>query len=96
MIPEKLFQQLLMLGDAWRVKAVDYVEPQRKVVIRVEETPQLWASQTCPHCEAASVAGYALRLTTMKRSPARTSVPQKHDILTNRPLSVPHCVEAGG
>src|SRR5450759_5518168 len=58
MIPEKLFQQLLVLGDAWRVKAVDYVEQQRKVVIRIEETPQVWASQTCPHCEAASVAGY--------------------------------------
>ena len=58
MIPEKLFQQLLVLGDAWRVKAVDYVEQQRTVVIRVEETPQLWPGQKCPHCEAASVAGY--------------------------------------
>jgi hypothetical protein len=53
MIPEKLFQQLLVLGDAWRVQAVDYVEQQRKVVIRVEDTPQLWAGQKCPHCEAA-------------------------------------------
>ncbi len=38
------------------------------------------------HRAAASCRGYALRLTAMKRSPARTSVPQKHDILTNRPL----------
>ena len=58
MIPEKLFEKLLVLGDAWRVKSVEYVEQQSKVVIRVEETPQLWASQKCPHCEAASVAGY--------------------------------------
>jgi transposase len=58
MIPEKLFEKLLVLGDAWRVKSVDYVEEQSKVVICVEETPQLWASQKCPHCEAASVAGY--------------------------------------
>jgi hypothetical protein len=61
MIPEKLFQQLLVLGDGWRVRAVDYVEPQSKVVIRIEETPQLWGSQKCPHCEAAAVM-------TMRRS----------------------------
>ena len=54
----KLFQQLLVLGESWRVKSVDYVEQESKVVIRIEETPQLWASQKCPHCEAASVAGY--------------------------------------
>src|ERR1039458_2347700 len=58
MIPEKLFQQLLVLGEAWRVKSVDYVEQESKVVIRIEERPQLWANQKCPHCEAASVAGY--------------------------------------
>jgi transposase len=58
MIPEKLFEQLLALGDAWRVKAVDYVERESKVVIRVEETPQLWTSQKCPQCESNSVAGY--------------------------------------
>ena len=57
MIPEKLFQQLLVLGEAWRVKSVDYVEQESKVVIRIEETPQLWASQKCPHCESVSVAG---------------------------------------
>jgi hypothetical protein len=28
MIPEKLFQKLLVLGDSWRVKVVDYVEEQ--------------------------------------------------------------------
>ena len=58
MIPEKLFQQLLVLGESWRVKSVDYVEQESKVMIRIEETPQLWASQKCPHCEAAAVAGY--------------------------------------
>src|ERR1039458_7639657 len=58
MIPEKLFQQLLVLGEAWRVKSVDYVEQESKVVIRIEERPQLWANQKCTHCEAAAVAGY--------------------------------------
>jgi hypothetical protein len=28
------------------------------VLIRVEETPALWASEICPHCEAKSVGGY--------------------------------------
>jgi hypothetical protein len=35
---------------------------------------------------AASCPGCALRLIAVKRSPGRTSVPQKHDILTHRPL----------
>jgi hypothetical protein len=47
------------------------------------------ARRRARHRAAASCRGYALRLTAMKRSPARTSVPQKHDILTNRPLSDP-------
>jgi hypothetical protein len=58
MIPEKLFEQLLVLGNGWRVKAVDYVEAERKVLIRVEDTPQLWASQKCLQCSSASVGGY--------------------------------------
>ena len=39
MIPEKVFHQILALGDAWRVSRVDYVERESKVLIRVEETP---------------------------------------------------------
>ena len=58
MIPEKVFHQILALGEAWRVRAVDYVEPEQRVLIHVEETAQVWASQQCPHCESASVAGY--------------------------------------
>jgi len=58
MIPEKVFHQILALGDAWRVAAVDYLEAERKVTIRVEETPQLWASQECPHCGRRQVTGY--------------------------------------
>jgi hypothetical protein len=44
------------------------------------------------HRAAASCRGYALRLAAVKRSPARTSVPQKHDILTNRPRSEVHII----
>ncbi|MGH8399325.1 MAG: hypothetical protein ACRETA_13960, partial [Gammaproteobacteria bacterium] len=58
MIPEKMFQQLLMLGDAWRVKSVDYLKKEQQVVIRVEETPALWAAEKCPHCNRPTVCGY--------------------------------------
>jgi transposase len=58
MIPERVFHQILALGETWRVTTVDYVEPERRVRIRVEETPALWAEQCCPHCARRSVAGY--------------------------------------
>src|ERR1044071_1563793 len=58
MIPEKVFQKILVLGDGWRVQQVDYVEKESKVLIRIEETPALWASESCPHCNAKSVSGY--------------------------------------
>src|SRR5438034_11648193 len=58
MIPEKVFQQILVLGDAWRVPQVDDVEKDSKVLIRIEETPALWAGEACPHCNAQSVGGY--------------------------------------
>ena len=45
MIPEKVFHQILALGDAWRVTAVDYEDTERKVSIRIEETPQLWGER---------------------------------------------------
>jgi transposase len=58
MIPEKVFHQILALGEAWRVSRVDYVEKESKVLIRVEETPALWATESCPHCNAKAVGGY--------------------------------------
>src|SRR5947199_7943619 len=58
MIPEKVFQKILVLGDGWRVQQVDYVEKENKVLIRIEETPALWAGESCPHCNAKSVGGY--------------------------------------
>ena len=58
MIPEKVFHQILALGNAWRVQQVDYVEKESKVLIRIEETPALWASESCPHCNAKSIGGY--------------------------------------
>jgi len=56
-IPEKVFQQILALGDSWRVERVDYVEKESTVVIRIQETSALWASEICPHCNAKSVVG---------------------------------------
>jgi transposase len=58
MIPEKVFHQILGLGEAWRVSRVDYVEKESKVLIRVEDTLALWATESCPHCAAKSVGGY--------------------------------------
>jgi transposase len=58
MIPEKVFQQILLLGEEWRVSAVDYVEKASQVLIRVEDLPALWPTQSCPHCNAKSVVGY--------------------------------------
>jgi transposase len=58
MIPEKVFHQILALGDGWRVQQVDYLEKESKVLIRIEETPALWASESCPHCNAKSIGGY--------------------------------------
>lgn len=58
MIPEKVFHQILALGEVWRVSAVDYGEKERQVNIRVMETAQLWAGESCPHCKGKSVGGY--------------------------------------
>ena len=58
MIPEKMFQQILALGEAWRVVCVDYQEKESKVLIRVEETPALWPQESCPHCGGQTVRGY--------------------------------------
>jgi hypothetical protein len=33
-----MFQQILALGDAWRVVRMDYPEKEQRVLIRVEET----------------------------------------------------------
>jgi hypothetical protein len=41
MIPEKVLQKILVLGDGWRVEQVDYVEKESEVLNRIEETPAL-------------------------------------------------------
>jgi transposase len=58
MIPEKLFQKILALGEEWQVERVDYVEKTNGVLIRIEDRPALWKSETCPHCQSRSVRGY--------------------------------------
>jgi transposase len=58
MIPEQVFHHILALGEGWRVSAVDYVEKASQVLIRVEDLLALWATQSCPHCQAKPVAGY--------------------------------------
>ena len=57
MIPERVFHQILALGEAWRVVALDFIDKEQGVLIRVEETPQLWSGECCPHCASASPAG---------------------------------------
>jgi len=58
MIPGKMFQQVLALGEAWQVVRMDYLEKEQKVLIRVADTPALWAQEQCPHCQGKSVGGY--------------------------------------
>ena len=58
MIPEKVFHQILALGEGWRVQQVDYLDRESKVLIRVENTPALWAAEKCPHCGRTGVQGY--------------------------------------
>ena len=58
MIPEKVFEKILVLGDGWRVRQVDYLEKDRKVLIRIEEIVALWTGEKCPHCNAKNVGGY--------------------------------------
>lgn len=58
MIPEKVFEKILVLGEGWRVEGVDYVEKESKVLIRIAETPALWRNEVCPHCKNTAVAGY--------------------------------------
>ena len=58
MIPEKMFHSILALGEGWRIRSVDYVEEESKVLIQVEETMALWATECCPHCQAKTVGGY--------------------------------------
>ena len=58
MIPEKMFQQILMLGDAWEVEKVEYREAAKLVRIQVRETALLWAKEACPHCHSKDVGGY--------------------------------------
>lgn len=58
MFPEKMFHQILGLGECWRVSGVDYVEKERQVLIRVEDTPGLWKTEICPDCNGKSVVGY--------------------------------------
>jgi transposase len=58
MIPEKVFQQILALGDAWRVSSVDYVEKEGRVLIHIEDTPRVWDGQCCPDCACRRISGY--------------------------------------
>lgn len=53
-----MFQQLLVLGKEWAVERVDYVEKEGKVQIRIQETPALWSSQSCPYCNGQPVSCY--------------------------------------
>jgi hypothetical protein len=60
MIPEKIFQPLLALGEALRVNRIDYVAAEGQVLIGVVEPPVLWAQEKCLHCGKA-VRGYNTR-----------------------------------
>ena len=58
MIPENVFQQILMLGEEWKVQAVEYQDKERQIVIKVSETSQLWLKEKRPRCGRQPVGGY--------------------------------------
>src|ERR1035437_2893352 len=58
MIPEKVFQQRLALGETWRVACRACQEKEQRVLIRVEATPALWQPESCPPCGHKTVRGY--------------------------------------
>jgi len=47
--PEKMFEELLRLGEDWTVERARFDEVQGVVELHVRETPKLWASERCPH-----------------------------------------------
>ena len=53
-----MFQQVLALGEAWRVVRMDYLEKEQQVLICVEDTAALWPQESCPHCGHKTVRGY--------------------------------------
>ena len=57
-MPEKMFEQLLGLGEAWQVTQMHYLEKEQRVEIRVADRPALWRQEKCPHCARANVRGY--------------------------------------
>lgn len=58
MIPEKVFEEILVLGEEWKVKLVEYREEEKRVEITVEETAKLWGKEQCPQCNRQPVRGY--------------------------------------
>jgi len=44
--PEEPFEQLLGLGESWRVLRTEYEPEHHTFVICVEETPKLWDEQS--------------------------------------------------
>ena len=53
--PEKLFSELLGLGDAWVVERAAFDEANKALELQVRETPKLWDAERCPHDGSAGV-----------------------------------------
>ena len=53
--PEKLFSELLGLGDAWVVERAAFDEAKKALELHVRETPKLWDEERCPHDGSAGV-----------------------------------------
>lgn len=49
MTPEKLFHELLGLGDAWAVEKATFDESKNVLELHIQETPKLWETERCPH-----------------------------------------------
>lgn len=49
MTPEKLFHELLGLGECWMVERARFDEVTNVLELHVRETPRLWDVERCPH-----------------------------------------------
>jgi transposase len=53
-----MFEELLCLGEGWRIQEVKYLEKEKKVALEVRNTALLWKTEECPRCHGKEISGY--------------------------------------
>src|SRR5688572_2794090 len=52
MTPEKVFHQMLGLGNEWEVASCQFESANDLVTLQIRETPGFWSSCRCPDCHS--------------------------------------------